>query len=554
MNKMVSNNLPVDRGWAWVILFSVTTIMFLYIGTLKSFGIFFVEILDEFKESVSVTSLVNGMQSGVYCIVSVPLLLFGISRFSIRKSVAVGSIMIAVGYGISAFAPKVDFLYFSLSIVVGSGSAFLYSPALVILGKYFVKRRGLATGIAIAAGCLGSVILPPIYRLLLDVYGLRGALILTSGILFHNTALALLLRPLQDLGKRDTKSGTDSSSAVTNGTAKTKMLEITNIDTTKQQRISYKSNINFHRGERFSGSQPVISKSAPLTPLKKERMRTISETNHHTEHSTTEDISSKLSLSSLYKYISLDDVTTMSILSVNEIKTENADEEEEVETKKSVCGNLNFAILKRPSYILFVFVHLFGSIAPALTASFLPVYLKENGLTNDEIVIIVAILSAADFVGRILCGYLADKPWIKKYHVIMITQAITGIVVNCSSMFTTFWPLVVFSILLGLNGGGIFTLVMPVLFDIIGTEQFTSGFAFLIITQGPFLAISTPVFGLIRDQTGNYNASFTFLGCSSLIAALLLFIESLFRKIQDVIKKQKNSHYVEEIESLKPDN
>lgn len=48
------------------ILAAVTT-NFLYVGTLKSFGIFFVEILAEFQESVSVTSLINGIQTAMYC-------------------------------------------------------------------------------------------------------------------------------------------------------------------------------------------------------------------------------------------------------------------------------------------------------------------------------------------------------------------------------------------------------------------------------------------------------------------------------------------------------
>jgi nitrate/nitrite transporter NarK len=60
---------------------------------------------------------------------------------------------------------------------------------MIILGQYFDKRRGIATGIAISGGCLGGLLLPPIYRILLDTYGLRGTLMLTGGLLFHNTAM-----------------------------------------------------------------------------------------------------------------------------------------------------------------------------------------------------------------------------------------------------------------------------------------------------------------------------------------------------------------------------
>lgn len=377
---------------------------------------------------------------------------------------------------------------------------------MVILGQYFDKRRGIATGIAISGGCLGGLILPPIYRVLLDTYGLRGTLLLTGALLFHNTAMACFLRPLEFYHKENVQhvnecpQDSKSDVIIDNGTMK--HISTDTIDRiNKNGGVNFKTNVNFLNGDNISGSLPVISKSSPLTPRaqlkKRERFRTFSETDDNISRETSKQkTSSTISLSSLYKYISLDDVANMSIISIKELKSENLDLEELKEIQKSKCYNLSFSVFRNPSYVLFLFVHMFSGMAPALLPSFLPVFFKENGLNNEEVVILVAVLGASDFVGRILSGYFADKPWIKKYQIIMITQGIAGIVVNCSSLFKTFWTLVIFSVLVGISTGGIIAVVVPTLADIIGMEQFTSGFAFLIITQGPFLAISAPIFGM----------------------------------------------------------
>ena len=130
--------------------------------------------------------------------------------------------------------------------------------------------------------------------------------------------------------------------------------------------------------------------------------------------------------------------------------------------------------------------------------AFLPAYYQENGVSKQEIVILVAILGASDFVGRILCGYLSDKPWIKKYQIIMGTQLIAGLIVNCSSLFTNFWSLALFSALFGVSAGGIFALVVPILAELIGMDHFKSAFAFLIITQGPVVSTASPLFGMYQ--------------------------------------------------------
>lgn len=55
--KMVKTKLvPPDGGWGWVVLFSALVVNLLIPGTVKSFGVLFVEFLQVFKSSPTAAS------------------------------------------------------------------------------------------------------------------------------------------------------------------------------------------------------------------------------------------------------------------------------------------------------------------------------------------------------------------------------------------------------------------------------------------------------------------------------------------------------------------
>lgn len=51
-----SKLIPPDGGWGWVVLFSALTVNFLIPGTVKSFGVLFVEFLEVFKTTPTAAS------------------------------------------------------------------------------------------------------------------------------------------------------------------------------------------------------------------------------------------------------------------------------------------------------------------------------------------------------------------------------------------------------------------------------------------------------------------------------------------------------------------
>ena len=77
---------------------------------------------------------------------------------------------------------------------LGCAFGFLYLPSLVIVGLWFDKKRGIATGITVAGTGVGLFVLPPLCTSLIKNFGWRVSLYALSGLVFLCAPLALLYR------------------------------------------------------------------------------------------------------------------------------------------------------------------------------------------------------------------------------------------------------------------------------------------------------------------------------------------------------------------------
>ncbi len=59
----------IDKGWAWIILVAAFFCNVTFDGIIFSFGMFYLEFIDYFKQGRGVTSWIGSVISGVYAIV-----------------------------------------------------------------------------------------------------------------------------------------------------------------------------------------------------------------------------------------------------------------------------------------------------------------------------------------------------------------------------------------------------------------------------------------------------------------------------------------------------
>ncbi|XP_061171912.1 monocarboxylate transporter 1-like [Saccostrea echinata] len=496
---------PVDRGWSWVILGASSAISFLHIGSIKSFGLFFVEILEMFDASVSVTSLISSLQAVCFAVVALPVLSIGINFQSSRFFCLVGGLLCTAAYALSAFAMNVEFIIFTLSILFGCGGGFLFPPTLVILGRYFHKRRGLANGLSMAAACLGGLAYPLYIRFCMDEYGVRGALLLVSGLYMHVLIAACLLTPPEQYGlsKRNEKLPEKENLLLSPIVKRTNSLTLTNDNSALSSSLP---NIRLSR-------EPV-----------KTRRRTVT-----ISHDANSPSTHKLKTPNFSQYLS-----NMSLMSISlvDLSLQKSTTNMKIKEMKwhDYLKKIDLTVLKQIEFILFLVAFCFSAV-PAIFFVFLPAFAREKGISDNEILILVCIAGFTDFLGRVVWGFLSDIQRIRTSHIIVITMFILGTLSQMARLLESFVAFCLFITLYGFFAGSPFALFSSMITKIVGIEKFPTAYACLILAQTCTLATSIPFSGFLRDLTSGYYATCHYIGTNALLSALLFLFEPFAQRM-----------------------
>ncbi|MGI5145222.1 MFS transporter [Plantactinospora sp. CA-294935] len=123
--------------------------------------------------------------------VSVNLLLFGLTapfaaalmdRFGIRRVVAAALTLVAAGSGLTVFMRTSAELILCWGVLVGLGTGSMaLAFVATVTGRWFVKRRGLVTGVLTAGGAAGQLVFLPLLANLVEAYGWRTAALVVAG-------------------------------------------------------------------------------------------------------------------------------------------------------------------------------------------------------------------------------------------------------------------------------------------------------------------------------------------------------------------------------------
>ncbi|MEV0619110.1 MFS transporter [Nonomuraea sp. NPDC050404] len=179
----VSSSAPPRRGLhrAWYVAAVAFVAILGAAGFRATPGVLITPLQEEFGWSTGTISLA----------VSVNLVLYGLTapfaaalmdRFGMRRVVALALLLIAVGSGLTVLMTASWQLLLCWGVLVGLGTG---SMALVfaatVVDRWFVRHRGLVTGVLTAAGATGQLIFLPVLAQLAQGPGWRVASLTVAG-------------------------------------------------------------------------------------------------------------------------------------------------------------------------------------------------------------------------------------------------------------------------------------------------------------------------------------------------------------------------------------
>ena len=168
-----STRLPFFYGWLIVAVTFVT--MAVGVNARTAFSLFFPPILSEFGWERGVTAGAFSFGFVVSGIVS-PLIGRLMDRAGPRAVMELGVALMGGGLLLAPLTTQPWHLYLTIGVMVGAGSVCLgYSGQSLFVPNWFIRRRGLAMGIAFAGVGIGSVTLLPWVQHMIEQTGWRTA-------------------------------------------------------------------------------------------------------------------------------------------------------------------------------------------------------------------------------------------------------------------------------------------------------------------------------------------------------------------------------------------
>jgi nitrate/nitrite transporter NarK len=96
--------------------------------------------------------------------------------------VIVGMLLTAAGLTAASMARKLAEVYVAYGLGVGLGVGCSYVPAVGAVQRWFVKRRGLASGLAVSGIGVGTLVMPYVASRLIEVLNWRSAYLILGGL------------------------------------------------------------------------------------------------------------------------------------------------------------------------------------------------------------------------------------------------------------------------------------------------------------------------------------------------------------------------------------
>lgn len=377
---------------------------------------------------------------------------------------------------------------------------------------------------------------PPLYQYLIDTYHLRGALLLTGAILLHNLPMAGLLRSPSDhheskssMAEEEAEECNDLGKHQMNGSEKINgydrprqlnvpLLEHDGCNERDKHQMNGSDKMNGYDRQLngslieyngkdianggkecltnrhvFGGSQPVLCKNREYlkeSMLSKEN-KPLTSSEKCLSTKLLED--KRLDIPNVFDCTHSNMILTLSMTHLNRYGDSRQDGRNLIQEQSrcvSVC-----TLLRNPSFVSFLFANALATIVSSTFLYFLPLHATQHNISGSKIVILVSLTGAMDLIGRIMCGILADRPELKTYQILVVSQTICGVTYVCNQLLTSFTGLIFFCVLIGLFSGVYLPLRHSMMVEMVGLALYPSALAIATVSQLPVYIAGPIAFG-----------------------------------------------------------
>ncbi|MHB8128998.1 MAG: OFA family MFS transporter [Mobilitalea sp.] len=202
MMKKLAKRSDINLRQRWIYLLLGILIM-MCLGTVYSWSVFRSPIEELFDLGFTQSGLPYMTSLGFYALF---MFITGkyLDKYSPRFIITIGSILVALGWILSSYAPNIYVLTISYGVIIGAGVGIVYGAPITIIAKMFPDKRGLAGGLLLTGFGLSPLVTAPVAEILIENYGVTKTFLII-GITF-GIIIPLLSYPFGYINYTDNRS------------------------------------------------------------------------------------------------------------------------------------------------------------------------------------------------------------------------------------------------------------------------------------------------------------------------------------------------------------
>ncbi|XP_023340234.1 monocarboxylate transporter 12 isoform X2 [Eurytemora carolleeae] len=547
---------PPDGGWGWAVVFASFMIHVIADGITYSFGIFLVELIRVFDSDRGATSLIPSILVGV-TLGSGPITASFTNRYGCRAVTIAGAILASAGLALSTLSNSIGVLYFTIGVCTGLGFGLIYLPAIVSVSMYFEKKRAFATGIAVCGSGLGTFIMAPVTKGLINQFGWKGAMLITAGLILNCIIFGAMFRPLQPKSKKKllmVEEGSEGKVLLENNGNYAHPIQnggapVNGEPVPPMRPFAEQTGMNgkYNDMTRFTMSHPAHLNQAESKPrihfgshahfqgLKSRR----GSRDEGTGVMNRKDILYGGSLLNIPEYKRDPQGYRRSIQNLPEDAEYPGTQENRIccctvspAQARSFNQMADFSLFRDPVFIMYAVSNFLTSIGFNVPY----VYTVDRailwGMDPESASFLLSVIGIANTIGRIILGWIGDQGWVKRLYIYNFCLVLCGITMGLSVFCTTYTTQAMYCAVFGVTSGAYVGLTSVVLTDLLGLDKLTNSFGLILFFQGIASVMGPPVIGALYDAIGDYDAGFYFAGSMIFLSgAMLFFIPPIQRRI-----------------------
>lgn len=468
-----------------------------------------------------------------------------------------GSLVLGVSTILCFLSTDMIFLLVLLGVCSGIGTGVVFFVNDIVISQYFVRYRASASGINFSGGALAAFVYPPLFLVLMNSYGLKGALLITGGLSLNSLAGSLLFRappqanfasgaqkreqPDDGIGgcrkSDDTADGKQESRAAFSVSKSKDKTSDAQVPQEAQQYQSEKSHDFFSvllkRKDDIFLDDSVIDLYKAHSPAAS------------TTTITDGSVQSKASCS--YCSVGEGDLHAAGLLKCSESEeTEHpssangyhpcgpsvTDQAYNTPSAADAANNQFPSVASHSSYIShFEFLKIpafYVSVITGLCFTYtmlvfvvLVDFAQEKGLSKQDGAVMLSVTSIGDAGARMLSGIVSDKLALSRRTMVSASKMMAGVVCFALPLTHSYPALLVLCSLFGWAIGTALVLLPPIMADDVGVQHLGLAFGASRFIAGVAYFGCPKLTGYFKDNVGSYTGLFYLIGSGCLVVAAL---------------------------------